>query len=122
MADKKDTKTKRKGGGQPGNTNALKHGFYSRRFCDLELGDFVSSLGDDLQSEVAMLRAGQCPRQGIQIRRVFDLAAGIDDLEQAARLLKITAITVGRLASLLGVQPLYGLSTAGKLARPLASM
>jgi len=59
MADKKDTKTKRKGGGQPGNTNALKHGFYSRRFCDLELGDFESSLGDDLQSEVAMLRAGQ---------------------------------------------------------------
>jgi len=59
---------------------------------------------------------------GIQIRRVFDLASGIDDLEQASRLPKITAIAVGRLASLLRVQPLYGLSAAGKLARLLSSV
>ena len=96
--------TPRKRGGQPGNTNALKHGFYSRRFTTLEHNDLESTLDDDLQSEVEMLR--------VQIRRVFDRSSEIDNLEQATYLLRILALAVGRLAALLRVQSLYGLSPA----------
>jgi hypothetical protein len=42
-------------GAQPGNTNALKHGFYSRFFKEGEVTD-LSSLAPDLTDEIAMLR------------------------------------------------------------------
>ena len=35
---------KRSRGAQPGNTNALKHGFYSERFSQLELTDLETAL------------------------------------------------------------------------------
>jgi hypothetical protein len=38
MAAKPRRKTKR--GGRPGNTNAVRHGFYGRKFQDLEVEDF----------------------------------------------------------------------------------
>ena len=43
-------------GGQPGNTNALKHGFYSDHFSDLELTDLETSLSSGLGDEIALLR------------------------------------------------------------------
>jgi hypothetical protein len=43
---------KRSRGAQPGNTNALKHGFYSKRFSQLELTDLETALGDGLGDEV----------------------------------------------------------------------
>lgn len=43
-------------GGQPGNTNALKHGFYSRRFRDIEFSDLDVITVADLQNEIAMMR------------------------------------------------------------------
>jgi len=57
---------KRKSGGQPGNLNAFKHGFYSRRFRALEISDLSSVLTDDLDDEIALLR--------VIIRRVFEMA------------------------------------------------
>ncbi len=111
MTANNKTISRRKRGGQPGNSNALKHGFYSRRFCDLERRDLDASLDDDLRSEAAMLR--------VQIRRVFDLAADVDDVEQASSLLRILALSVGRLAGLLRVQALYGLSAADDYGRTL---
>ena len=57
---------KRKSGGQPGNLNAFKHGFYSRRFRALELSDLSEVLTDNLDDEIALLR--------VIIRRVFEMA------------------------------------------------
>ena len=49
---------KRSRGGQPGNKNALKHGFYSAYFRKAEKRDFENgSMGDGLESEIMLLRA-----------------------------------------------------------------
>jgi hypothetical protein len=68
MATKPKRKTKR--GGQPGNTNSVRHGFYSRRFQDLEVEDLGQVKGG-LKDEIAMLR--------VSIRRVFDRATELGD-------------------------------------------
>src|SRR5574340_119965 len=61
MAAKKKTtgnaKKSRRPGGQPGNLNAVKHGFYSARFSDAEvkrLGKMGNPL--DVESELQLLR------------------------------------------------------------------
>jgi hypothetical protein len=46
----------RKPGGQPGNQNALKHGFYSRYFSPLEVEELQVSSIDGLNHEVVLLR------------------------------------------------------------------
>lgn len=50
-------KVPRRSGGQPGNANALKHGFYSSRFTDHDL-QALSSPSDqsDISSEINLLR------------------------------------------------------------------
>ena len=90
----------RKRGGQPGNLNAIKHGFYSRRFSDLERLDLDALLQDGLDSEIAMLR--------VATRRVFDLSQGVEDLDTASGLLGVLSMASARLASLLRVQALLG--------------
>lgn len=57
----------RRRGGQPGNTNALKHGFYSGKFRAVELGDLEGSVQDGLGDEIALMR--------VMIRRVFKYAS-----------------------------------------------
>ena len=48
---------KRLPGGQPGNTNALKHGFYARKFNPGHLDDYTrASLVTGLDQEIALLR------------------------------------------------------------------
>ena len=48
--------TARKRGGQPGNSNAWKHGFYSRSFTKLEAKDLKVVTSLDLTNEIIMLR------------------------------------------------------------------
>ena len=81
----------RKRGAQPGNTNALKHGFYSRRFNKIETQDLESSNLDDLSGEIALLR--------VFTRRVFELAQDVDDLDRAVHLLSVFSLSVGKLSS-----------------------
>ena len=58
---------KRKRGGQKGNSNALKHGFYSRRFSKLELKDLDAILNHhNFEDEIALLR--------VTSRRMFEIA------------------------------------------------
>ena len=45
----------RRRGAQPGNTNALIHGFYSRQMHAGEIAD-LSAISPDLNGEIAMLR------------------------------------------------------------------
>ena len=50
---------KRTPGGQPGNLNALKHGFYSQALTaaqSLELDQAATIAADDLSQEIALLR------------------------------------------------------------------
>jgi hypothetical protein len=49
------TMTGRRRGAQPGNTNALVHGFYSRQMKAGEIAD-LSTILPDLNGEIAMLR------------------------------------------------------------------
>jgi len=81
----------RKPGAQLGNTNALKHGFYSRRFNKIETRDLDASSLDDLSGEIALLR--------VFTRRVFELAQDLDDLDRAVHLLSVFSLSVGRLSS-----------------------
>ncbi len=46
----------RRQGGQPGNTNALKHGFYTRRFRKRDLSGVESINLKNLAEEVALIR------------------------------------------------------------------
>jgi cell division GTPase FtsZ len=92
-------------GAQPGNINALKHGFYSRNFKDLENADLEAMLAQDLESEIAMLR--------VVVRRAFELttsAAGEEsqDLDRAIHVMNSLGMASIRLGSLLKVQAMLG--------------
>ncbi len=105
---------KRKRGGQPGNTNALKGGFYSPRFANLELSDLDTALGDGLADEIALLR--------VIIRRVFDYANDHESqtLETWSGSLNTLGAACTRLAGLLRTDQILGGSSSGNLLEELA--
>ena len=88
----------RKPGAQPGNKNALKHGFYSCLFSSQEHLDIETNGQDGLDSEIAMLR--------IVTRRVLDLSSGVEDLETAFKLLALLSLASRRIAAMQRVQVL----------------
>jgi len=47
---------KRSRGAQPGNSDALKHGFFSQQFSQIKLTDLETALGEDLRVEIAFMR------------------------------------------------------------------
>ncbi|MDO9087999.1 MAG: hypothetical protein Q7U53_17465 [Anaerolineaceae bacterium] len=88
-------------GGQPGNANAVKHGFYSRKFRDLESQDLETALRDGLGDEIALMR--------VMIRRVFDYANdNAGDLEGWTGTLSALGAASTRLAGMLRTQKLLG--------------
>ena len=90
---------KRKPGAQPGNVNAWKHGFYSRRFKALELCDLDTILQNNLDDEIALLR--------VMIRRVFEIAdADAESLADWESALTTLGAASTRLAGLVRVQHL----------------
>lgn len=107
--------SKRPRGAQPGNTNAVKHGFYSRKFRPQELDDLDLLLSGNLEDEIAMLR--------VIIRRVFELTnaedctlqtwtAGIETLGKACT----------RMAGMLRTQHLIGSTATDALATLKAAL
>lgn len=94
------TNTARKRGAQPGNLNALSHGFYSRAFQTGELSDLDAQLTQGLQDEITMLR--------VVTRRVLALANDQHDLATATAALGALGIAATRLAGLLKTQRLLG--------------
>ena len=55
----------RKRGGQPGNTNSLKHGYYSTRFSLADLTDLENHSFSGLHDEITMLRVyREAPSKG----------------------------------------------------------
>lgn len=65
---------KRRRGGQPGNINALKHGFYTRRFTQTDLAGVESTDYHGLMEEIAIIRL--YARRLIELA-FFGLAAGL---------------------------------------------
>ena len=91
---------RRKRGGQAGNLNALKHGFYSAQFRSRENHDLDTALATGLQGEIDMMR--------VMTRRVMELADGVESLDTAMDLLGVLGMSAIRLASLLKAQKLLG--------------
>jgi hypothetical protein len=87
------TRRKRKRGGQPRNTNAFKHGFYSRLFSKLELDELDLGVKGELFDEENILR--------ILIMRAFESTKGRQMThEEHVAFLKAASVTVGRIESL----------------------
>jgi hypothetical protein len=84
---------KRRRGGQPGNLNGLKHGFYASRFRRAEVAALETTQFTGLADEIALLR--------LYIRRVVELGAGLDDLSESLQLLRILCLAAGALTRLL---------------------
>ena len=104
---------KRTRGAQPGNTNALKHGFYSRTFRNLEESD-LDFLSEGLSDEIAMVR--------VALRRFFDLFQNesSDDLVSWSVALGTLGMTSTRLASLLRTQTILEGGAASDVAAALS--
>jgi hypothetical protein len=82
----------RRRGGQRGNHNAIKHGFYAQQFNPTDLKDLEKCELTGLSDEIAMLR--------VQARRVFGLSGQAQDLNEAIltlRALSLAAYTINRL-------------------------
>lgn len=108
----------RKRGGQPRNQNAVKHGFYSQMFTDLEVKDLESVMALDLTGEIAMLR--------VALRRVFDVVATATEAEGALAALSALGQASTRLAGLLKVQKMVAgsgnVDVAGALSEALSEV
>jgi len=86
----------RKRGAQPGNHNALKHGFYAHLFTGGEL-EGLSSRNQNLEDEIAMMRVG--------MKRVFELACEeVPDLATWRGALNDLGLGAYRLAHLMKVE------------------
>jgi hypothetical protein len=93
----------RKRGGQPGNTNALKHGFYSRFFRRGEVTDLEAYEIDGLNDEIAMLR--------VWTRRIMAIGDGVESLDEAIRVLGALGSASLHLSHLLRSQKSLGGTT-----------
>ena len=96
--DTTETTQARRRGAPEGNINALKHGFYSRRFRNGELDDLIKSPPEALRGEIDMLR--------IITRRVVDMAEEGKGPDEILEFYNFIALTTMRLSSLLRTQKL----------------
>lgn len=102
----------RKRGAQPHNTNALRHGFYSRYLRQQELDDLDLIDVASFTSEIAMLRAAT--------RRLLELADGITDLDKAMALLNTLGQAAQRLAGMIYKAHLVAGNQDGNVAEALS--
>ena len=109
-ARKKTTTPARTSGAQPGNWNAFKHGYYSRRYRPLELKDLDIVFSEGLTDEIALLR--------VIIRRVFEIANDCEeqDLDTWSRSLNTLGAAATRLAGLLRTNQIIGAQGGDMLA------
>ena len=88
----------RRRGGQKGNLNAIKHGFYSRLFRRSELKQLQALSNPGLSDEIEMLR--------LIIRRVIDRASEAETFDQLLRYLTTLSMATAQLSRLLRTQRL----------------
>ena len=78
---------KRKKGGQPGNKNARTHGFYARRLPQSQLDGLEDTTVRSLEDEIEVMR--------VFSRKVAELGAEVDNLDEAKSLLNTLANATG---------------------------
>ena len=77
-------------GGQPGNKNALKHGFYSTGFQPAECDDLEAMIDGGLTNEIAMLR--------VLARRLMERASDAGDIEAMVAVLDALGSTATKIS------------------------
>jgi hypothetical protein len=87
---------KRRRGGQSGNTNALKHGFYSSHFRRSDLKDLDNCEFSGIKDEITMLR--------VNIRRCIEFSDQVTTLTEAMELLRTLSLASIALARLIKTQ------------------
>lgn len=91
------TSSPRRRGAQPGNTNALQHGYYSAHFKNKELKKLTELSNTGLSDEIEMLR--------LVISRIVERASGEDiTFDQQLRYLATISHAAGRLSHLVRTQ------------------
>jgi hypothetical protein len=101
MTPKAKTKPKaRRRGGQPGNTNALTHGFYSPRFRAADLADLDQCQFSGLKDEITMLR--------VYTRRVIELSSEVDNFDDGLSLLRALSLASVAMTRLIKTQQAIG--------------
>lgn len=88
----------RRRGAPIGNTNALKHGFYARKFKPTDLSGIEDFQFSGLDEEITMLR--------IYIRRVIEMGADVQDLPRVMALLHVISLATISLTRLIRTQHL----------------
>jgi hypothetical protein len=109
---KERRKSTRKPGAQPGNLNALKHGFYGRQLTTQEVGDLEVAMDRGLDDEIIMFR--------VMTRRVWELGSGVSNLDTAMEVLNTLGMASIRLASMLRVRKLVGDDSGASAGQALA--
>jgi hypothetical protein len=105
---------KKSRGGQPGNFNALKHGFYTRRFKKTDLAGVESTDYNGLMEEIAIIR--------LYTRRLIELdhpSADISQVSNILRILCLASLTITRLVKTSTFLQTDGNSSASDLHRAL---
>jgi hypothetical protein len=105
--------TARKRGGQPGNINALKHGFYAHKFRENESGDLDQLTLDGLESEINMLR--------VMTRRIFEYADELTNMDKMTDSLGALGLAASRLAGLLRTKHFIGGDKSEEVAKAIRS-
>jgi hypothetical protein len=102
--------TKRTRGAQPGNSNALHHGFYSRKFKDLDVKD-LEAMSATIDDEIAALR--------VAARRIFEYAdqVGEQDPMDAVRAFSIFGSQVKTINGLLRTKAIAAGNAEDEVAR-----
>ena len=87
---------RRRRGAQPGNTNTVKTGFYSKRFKGTELDDLELELREGLVDEIGLMR--------VMMRRVLDAAEGETSKADLSETLTTLGTSSTRVALLIRAQ------------------
>ena len=106
MTPKTKPKARRRGG-QPGNTNALKYGFYSPRFRQADLTDLDKCQFSGLEDEIIMLR--------VYTRRVIEFSSEADNFDDALSLLRALSLASVAMTRLIKTQQIIGPSPMDEL-------
>ena len=91
----------RRPGGQPGNANALKHGYYARRLPAAAVADLEEHAFPGLQEEIAVLRHF--------IGRLVDHSGECSDLPMTLSVVRVLSLAFGSLSRLMRTEQYSGI-------------
>jgi hypothetical protein len=101
----------RQRGGQPGNLNARKHGFYSSKFKKTDLAAFETSQFSGLSEEITFLR--------LYIRHFIAQSLQVDDVYQQSEILRVLSLALSTLSRLVKIDALLSSSSGGEYSAAL---